>query len=69
MEGMKNAYKILDGKSEEKAKFGRSRRTWENIVKMNLKRIAYEDVNWFHLAQDRVQCRILVNVVMYLQVP
>jgi hypothetical protein len=35
---------------------------------MGLKETGCEDVEWIHLAQDRVVCHVLVNVVMNLQV-
>jgi hypothetical protein len=35
---MKNAYKILVGKSEGKRLFGRHRHRWEDNIKMELKR-------------------------------
>jgi hypothetical protein len=35
----------------------------ENI-KMNLKEVVYEDVNWIHLAQNGVQWRTLENTVL-----
>jgi len=31
--------------------------------------LSCEDVNWIHLAEDRVQWRILVNTVMKVRVP
>jgi hypothetical protein len=37
-------------------------------IKMDLKEIGYEDVEWFHLAHSRVQWRIAVNTVMNLRV-
>jgi hypothetical protein len=39
---MRNTYKILVGKTEEKNSFGRNRRRWEYNIKMNLKLT----VNW-----------------------
>jgi len=37
--------------------------------KMKLKEIAYDDLDWIHLAQDGNQWRALLNTVMKLQVP
>jgi hypothetical protein len=34
---MRNAYNILDGKSEGRKPFGRPTRRWEDNIKMNLK--------------------------------
>jgi hypothetical protein len=36
---MKNAYKILIGKSERKRLLGRHKRRWEKNIKMGLKEI------------------------------
>jgi hypothetical protein len=37
-------------------------------VKMNLKEIGYEDVDWICLARDADQLWALLNMVMYLWV-
>jgi hypothetical protein len=39
------------------------------IIKMHLKEIGCEGVNWIHLAQNRVQWRALVNTATKLRVP
>jgi hypothetical protein len=41
----------------------------EDSMKMDLKEIECEDVDWIHLAQDRFQWRTLVNMGMNLRVP
>jgi hypothetical protein len=38
-------------------------------MKMDLKEIGWEGVDWIHLAQDRDQWQAFVNIVMNLQVP
>jgi hypothetical protein len=38
-------------------------------IKMDLRTIVWDAVNWIGLAQDRDQWRALVNSVMKLQVP
>jgi len=65
---MRNAYKILVGKSEGERPFGRSRRRLEDNIRMDLTGIGWEVLNWIHLAQDVDQWRILVNTVMNLRV-
>jgi hypothetical protein len=40
----------------------------ENI-KMDLKEIEWDSMDWLHLTQDRDQWRALVNTVMNLRVP
>jgi hypothetical protein len=37
-------------------------------IKMNLREIEWDDMNWIELAQDRDQWRALVNMVMNLRV-
>jgi hypothetical protein len=36
---------------------------------MSVREIGREDVDWIHLAQDRVQWQVLVNRVMNLRFP
>jgi hypothetical protein len=38
-------------------------------MKMDLREIGIDGVNWIQLAQDRVQWRAFVNTVMNLWVP
>jgi hypothetical protein len=52
---MRNAYNILVGKSEGKRPLARSRGIWEDNIRMDLREIGWEGVNWMHLAQDRDQ--------------
>jgi hypothetical protein len=63
---IKNAYKILDGKHEGK--------DYADDLGVNGKIIlnwifGLEDVDWMHLAEDRDQCRAVVNTVMNLRIP
>jgi hypothetical protein len=41
----------------------------ENCIKMDLREIASEGVDWMHLAQDRNQRRAVLDTVMKLGVP
>jgi len=66
---MRNAYKILLGKPEGKRSLGRPKRTWEDNIRMDLREIGYEGVEWINLAQDRDQRRDRVNPLMNLRVP
>jgi hypothetical protein len=67
----KNAYRILEGKPEGKRPLGRSRRRWVDNIKMDLKDIGWDGMDWLDLAQHRDQwrVRVLVNTVMNLWVP
>jgi hypothetical protein len=58
-----NAYRILVGKSEGKRPLGRPRRRWVYNIKMNLREIGWDGMDWIVLAQDRDQCMALVNTV------
>jgi hypothetical protein len=56
-------------KSERKRPLGRSRRTWEDNIKMDLREIGRGVMDWTDLAQDRDQWRSLMNTIMNLWVP
>jgi hypothetical protein len=49
----RNAYKILVGKPEGKRPLGRSRRRWVDNIKMDLREIGWDGLDWIELAQDR----------------
>jgi len=42
---MRNAYEILVGKPERKRPLGRSRRGWEDNIRMDLREIGWEGVD------------------------
>jgi hypothetical protein len=65
----RNAYSILVGKPEGKRPLGRLRRRCVENIKIDLRGIGWDDVDWIDLAQDRDQWRTLVNTVMNLRVP
>jgi hypothetical protein len=52
-----NSCRILIGSPERKSPFVRPRHRWEDKmpVRMNLREIGLEGVDWIHLAQDRDQ--------------
>jgi hypothetical protein len=64
---IRNAYKILVGKSEDKRPFGRPRCTWEGNIRMDLRRIGREVLDWTHLVQNRDLWWTLVNTVINLR--
>jgi hypothetical protein len=43
----RNTYRILFGKTEP---FGRIRNKWKDTIKMDVKGIGCEDMNWVYLA-------------------
>jgi hypothetical protein len=59
---MKNAYKILIGKTGGKRTVGRPRRTWEDNITMDLREMLWEVVDWIHLAQDMDQWLSVVTL-------
>jgi hypothetical protein len=61
----KYAYRILVGKPGEK----RPIRRWVDNIKIDLREIEWDGMDWIDLAQDRDQWRALVNTVMNLRVP
>jgi hypothetical protein len=65
----RNASRILVGKPEGKRPLGRTRRRWLDNIKIDLREIGWDGVDWIDLAQDRDQWRALVNMVMNLRVP
>jgi hypothetical protein len=42
---------------------------WEDNIKIDLRKIGWEGVDWMHVAQNRDQWQILVNTEMNLWVP
>jgi hypothetical protein len=49
---MRNPYYTLVGEPEGRRSLGRPRRRWEDNIRMNLREIGWEGVDWTHLAQD-----------------
>jgi hypothetical protein len=66
---MRNAYKIIIGRPEEKRSLGRPRRRWKENIQTDRKEIELESVDWVQVAQDRDQWRGCVVTVMYFWVP
>jgi hypothetical protein len=46
-------YKMLAGKPEEKRPPGRYRHRWEDNIRMYVRDIGWEGVEWMDLAKDR----------------
>jgi hypothetical protein len=59
----RNAYRILVGKAEEKTPLGRPRRRWVDNMKMCIREIGWDGINWID------QWRALVNTVINLRIP
>jgi hypothetical protein len=59
----RNAYRILVRKLEGKRPLGRPRRRWVDNIKIDLREIGWDGMDWIDLAQDRNQWRALVSTV------
>jgi hypothetical protein len=57
------------GKSEGKRPIGRPRRRWVENIKIYLREIGWDGMDWINQAQDKNQWRALVNTVMNFRVP
>jgi transcription termination factor 2 len=66
---MRNFYKVLVGKTDGKRPLGIPRRRWKDNIKMYLRKIGLEGVDWIHVAEDRDRWRGLANTIMNLRVP
>ena len=69
MEERRGVYGVLVGKPEGKSPHRRSRRRWEDNIKMDLQEVGCGGMDCIELAQDRDRWWVLVNVVMKLWVP
>jgi hypothetical protein len=66
---IKNARRILVGKSEGKRLLRRPRRRREDNIRTYLRDKGFEGVDWTYLVQHSDRWRALVNTVMNLRVP
>ena len=62
-------HKVLVGKPERKRPVGRSRRRWEDNIKMDLQEVGRGCGDWMELVQGRDRWRTLVSTVMNFGVP
>jgi hypothetical protein len=66
---MRNAYEVSVGKPRRKRPSGRPRRRWEDDIRIDVREIRWEFVDWMHLAEARDQWWTVVNTVVNLQLP
>jgi len=64
----RGVHRVLMGRPEGKRPLGRSRRRWEDNIKMDLREVGGGG-DWMELAQDRDRWRAVVNAVMDFLVP
>ena len=69
MEEGSSDFKILTDKPTGKRPLGRTRRKWEDNIRMDLEEIGINAGNWVDSAQDRNYWRALVNVALKLRIP
>jgi hypothetical protein len=62
-------YRDLGGRPEGKRPLGTPRLRWKDNIKLDLRKIWIDGMNWIPLAQDRVQWRACVNTAMNLRIP
>ena len=62
-------YRVFVGKPEGKRPLERSRRRWEDNIKMDHQEVRCGRVDWIELAQGRDRWRAVVSVAMNLRIP
>jgi hypothetical protein len=67
MKETRNAYRVLVGKPEGKRPLGRARRRWVDNIKMDLREIDRDCVDWIDLDQDynAATCNATVAATTY----
>jgi hypothetical protein len=61
---MKYMNRNLSRKSERRRSLGRPQYKWKDNIKMDVREIGLEDVDWIHVAWDRGRWWTLVTTVM-----
>ena len=69
MGSRRGVYRVLVGKPEGLRPFERSRRRWEDNIKMDLQEVGCVGTDWMDLTQNRDRWWALVNAVMNHPVP
>jgi hypothetical protein len=64
----RNAYRILVGNPEGKRPLGRASSRWVNNIKIDLREIGWDGMDWIDLVQERNHWRALVKTVMNFRV-
>jgi len=65
---MRNAYIDLVWKPEEKRPLGRPKRRWEDNIRMDMRKMVCDGVEWMNLSRDRDHWRDFVNTLKILRV-
>jgi hypothetical protein len=69
MQEGKIVYRILVRRVERKKPLGRPRQSRESDIKLDLRELGIDGMNWIRLDQDRVRWRPFVNTIMDLRFP
>jgi hypothetical protein len=65
----RGVFRVVVGKPEGKSPMGKTRRGWEDNIKMDFQEVGVECRDWIESAQDRDRWRALVSTVKNLRVP
>jgi hypothetical protein len=65
----RNVCRGVVGNPEGKGRLGIPIRRWEDNIKMDLREIGWDGLDWIDVTQDRGQWRALVDTAMNLWVP
>jgi hypothetical protein len=65
----RGVHRVLVGKPEGKRPLGRTRRRWEDNIKIVVQEVGGICGDWMELAQDRDRWRALVSTVRNFRVP
>jgi hypothetical protein len=65
----RGAYRVLVEKPEGRRPLERSRRRWDDNIKMDLPEVGWACMDWVNLPLDRDRWRALVYTLMNLRVP
>ena len=60
-------YGVLVEKPEGNRPVRRLKRSWEDNIKMDLREVGWEGMDWIYLAQNRDRWRAFMNAVMNLR--
>jgi hypothetical protein len=60
---------IMVGNPEGKRPLGRPRRSWMDNIKMDLREVGRDGMDWIDVVRNRDQWSALVNTIMNLLVP
>jgi hypothetical protein len=65
----RNAFKIVMRKPERKRPLEKSRRRWEDNIKMHVRKTEWGGMDWIGMDQNREKWKVLMNMVMKLRLP